>query len=193
MTQPLAGLIADLTAQLSPVVDETLPLDPQTKVLVRAYVVLAHAEFENHVETLCTARAQAIRTAAAGGVCHPGLIALVLRYADDIKGQRVSPGDVAKVAATAAGLYGGLVRANNGIKRSDLEALIAPLGVTADALAADAGEFADAAEALAALRGPAAHVGDAGFEHDVYPSNARDAVKLVLSRLAAFEALLALP
>lgn len=192
MTPALSDLIDELTVQLSPVVDETLPLDPQTRVLIRAYVVLAHAEFENHVEKLCTGRAQGLRTAAASGICNPGLIALVLKYADDIKGQHVPAGDVERVAATAAGLYAGLVRANNGIKRSDLETLIQPLGITADELAAKAGKFTDASEALAALRGPAAHVGDAGFLQDVYPSNARDAVALVQSELPSFESLLLL-
>lgn len=188
----VAPLIADLAAELCPSVDETSPLDGRTKILVRSFIVLVHAEFENYVETLCLRRADAIKAEVRDGHCHPALVALTLRYANDLIGQRVPATDVSRTAATVCGLYGGLVKANNGIKRANIETLVSPLGLSSADLTAQAEEFVIATEALAALRGPAAHVGAAGFETDVYPSNARDAADEVLRHLPAFETLLQL-
>jgi hypothetical protein len=174
--------LADALLPSMPEAGDTLAADEQFKT--HAYLMLACALVEEHIESLFGAYV-AERAAINDGRVHECFISLTARFSGDLIGQNSGRLPTAQAALpTLVGLYSTkVIKANNGVKRQNIETLAKPLGL---------GDRLDMCEelftplnTLGAKRGAVAHLGV--VTEEITPVDARNFVTSVLSNLALLD------
>jgi hypothetical protein len=170
--------------------EPTAALEPRSRFLVHAYLVLACATIEEFIEGCFeeyVAKASDSDTEGYAGC----FLTLAARFADDLSGQH---GGSAPPAAEAIPVLRALylskvVSRNNGVKSRHLAALSKPLGLQAR-LEAECEDLLVPADALGAKRGAVAHLGT--VDEVIRPAEAREMVENVIDNLHLLLRLLAL-
>jgi HEPN superfamily RiboL-PSP-like protein len=117
-----------------------LPPPPQSRTsytskefdLARSYIVLAHAEIESYCESLAKEKAgKAVREFDSGAKVTPVLRRIVAYFvAKNLKSWGEVRVPSPEIVQRAYQSYLETVRSNNGVKRSNLERLLFPLGLS---------------------------------------------------------------
>lgn len=188
---PDAGLLqaheADLAEALLPDdPDPSEPLGDSDRFRTHAYLVLACAVIEEHIEM---AFRDFVATCAArdDGAVAGCFVTLAAKYGDLLTGQKLAT-TAATAVPTLEGYYNSkLLKPNNGIKKRNLDALARPLGLGTK-LEDECEELLSALDALGAKRGAVAHLGT--VEEEIRPGDARALVVAALDKLSLLDGIL---
>lgn len=153
-----------------------------------AFLLLAHAEIQSHIEENCRALAHAAVTQwEADSKPRAAVIALVaFAHAD---GEAAVPkssdgtASIRRVVAKAKSNYSAIVHHNNGVKSKDVLKLVIPVGVRETSLSA--GWLADM-DTFGSSRGDQAHLG-VGARRPPDPADARKLIARLLMGLRAVD------
>lgn len=191
MTTSLALLRTRLdilaSALLPTIADVTAPMSPEEAVRVNAYLVLAHAGVEEHVESYLLGIVDEAMASATDRVVPSCFLHMALRYGAELTAKPPVPVGV-NACNAVRGLYSRkVINANNGIRASHLHAMCKPLGVDFAGSVEDVhGDTVRAMETLAAKRGSRAHGTDnKSAEETIYPDPAKQMIEDVLTGLSA--------
>ena len=189
MTSPIAPSALPLSARVAAIADnifdstdlQATQLDDRLRTRCLAVIVLAHAEIEEEIESVCYAAVDAIEANPPTGFefLAWGLSAAKLNAPDDADHKRqLQAGGTVKRLGLA---YRELIRGSNGIKKKNLERLLLPLGIDLSALALDIGTL----DNFGAKRGDAAHLSPLKARLQSAPSAVRhDAITAAQAAIA---------
>lgn len=168
------------------------PLAPNEEVLIRAYLLLAHAAIEEFVELAFSEYLADALVPDASGRVSPGLYLTLLQLSDDVSGAlstRASRTPQA-ILSMLPGLYKSkVVDPNHGIKADHVRKLAVGAGLDWNLVEAACPKLIPAMTTLGARRGEVAHVSSvrptrpAGVQQTNYPADARKLASDVLDHL----------
>jgi hypothetical protein len=186
-------LLTDRSARPADNDTDALPDEPDhaASLRIRAFLILSHAAIEELFE-------QQIYETVKGCVeCFdqaPPAVALALatKYSGELMGQNAGKVPSAiEIARKLSGLYfSKVIKPNNGIRRSSIDAMCRPLGVSVGDLGPDVETGLARLDTLGAKRGSAAHTLRGATKEVILTSDARtwvdeaiDAVEIVIPRI----------
>ncbi|MBM7861890.1 hypothetical protein JOD27_005719 [Lentzea nigeriaca] len=184
MTADSAKLREDIS-HLAAVLVPTVPVDevpsPEESLKIRAFIVLAHSAIEEAIEDrMHSAVKEALK--CAGGTVPTIAVPLAVKYSPDLIGQNGGKvpdfdGCIAKLAPL---YFTNVIKANNGIRRQNIDKMLKPLGYDSTALGEGVEDALSALDTLGAKRGASAHTLVVAAEEVIHPSQATEWVNQAL-------------
>ena len=168
-------------------------LSDTQSLLVRSFVILAHAHIEEFIEQMFSdflSSKHATVTASEIPTCYARLI---LHFGEHIKGQKGSSSlTPADICTTAKSMYNSkVIKANNGLKEHNVVQLAKPLGLTENDISNACPELLPALDTLGSRRGSLAHRSSQAVTETIYPGQAIKWVDDVLTHFSQLSDLLA--
>lgn len=165
--------------------DELGEYDQEQQDKARAFVLLAHAEIENYLESLSvdagTKASASIDSGSCGAFASRFLSLGVMRYSAAGKQEHRSLSDIGKAIL---GLHKTRVGANNGIKKESLTALFGIFLFENELNSYP--ELTSSLDSLGSLRGEYAHSSQMGITKTINPFDCKNQVRIALDKLTEF-------
>ena len=171
---------------------EQNPLEPPNEKqedLIRAMVVLCHAEFEDYLESLANELLETGREKWVNdGVANKNIASLFLHTEKMRTGENEKPMTTATYAVkTIVDFENQVNRENHGIKTKNIESIYMPLGYTVDMFDQD---FLNELDAFGIERGKIAHTSSFRTQNTLDVKTEKEKILRVLKGIKDFEAIL---
>ncbi|MFJ2134210.1 HEPN domain-containing protein [Streptomyces sp. NPDC087845] len=167
-------------------------LSSAQSLLVRSFVILAHAHIEEFIEQMFSDFIAA-KTLEITDETIPACYArLILHFGENIRGEKGSSGYApGQLCLTAKSMYESkVIKANNGLKEKNVTQMARPLGLTSDEVSDACPDLFPALDTLGSKRGRLAHRSSQAVSETIYPGQAIKWVEDVLTHFAQLSNLL---